>query len=75
MKTWLTLAEAAGVAGRTERTIRNWIESGELQARHGRFLRDDVLAAERRMRRKVGRPRKLQTPKIQTETFPRDRDI
>lgn len=58
MKTWLTLAEAADAAGRTERTIRNWIAAGELEVHHGRFMRDKVLATERRMRRKVGRPRK-----------------
>lgn len=58
MKIWLTLAEAADVAGRTERTIRNWVDAGELRPRHGRFMRDDVLATERRMRRKVGRPRR-----------------
>jgi hypothetical protein len=58
MKVWLTLAEAADVARRTERTIRNWVDAGELVPRHGRYLRDEVLAAERRMRLKVGRPRK-----------------
>lgn len=36
MKIWLTLAEAADTAGRTERTIRNWIDAGELNPRHGR---------------------------------------
>lgn len=59
MKIWLTLPEAADVAGRTERTIRNWIDAGELVPRHGRFVRDEVLATEQRMRRKVGRPRKM----------------
>lgn len=58
MKIWLTLAEAADAAGRTERTIRNWVASGELNPRQGRYMRDEVLAAEQRMRRKVGRPRK-----------------
>lgn len=58
MKIWLTLAEAADVAGRTERTIRNWVDAGELNPRHGRYMRDEVLATEQRMRRKVGRPRK-----------------
>lgn len=58
MKIWLTLTEAAEVAGRTERTIRNWVDANELTPRHGRFKRDEVLAAERRMRRRVGRPRK-----------------
>lgn len=58
MKIWLTLAEAADVAGRTERTIRNWVDANELTPLHGRFMRDEVPAAEQRMRRKVGRPRK-----------------
>lgn len=58
MKVWLTLAEAADAAGRTERTIRNWVNAGELKPRYGRFMRDEVLAAEQRMRRRVGRPRK-----------------
>ncbi len=58
MKIWLTLAEAAGVARRTERTIRNWVEAGELEPRYGRFRRDDVLAAEKRMRQRIGRPKK-----------------
>ena len=58
MKIWLTLAEAAEVAGRTERTIRNWVDADELKPRYGRFLREEVLAAEQRMRRRVGRPRK-----------------
>lgn len=58
MKIWLTLAEAADVAGRTERTIRNWVDANELTPRHGRFMRDEVLAAEQRMRGRVGRPRK-----------------
>ncbi|AZS46658.1 DNA-binding protein [Microbacterium oxydans] len=58
MKEWLTLREAAAVAGRTERTIRNWIAAGELSQKYGRFARDEVLAVEKRMRRRVGRPRK-----------------
>ena len=57
MKIWLTLAEAAEAAGRTERTIRNWVNAGELVPRFGRFIKDDVLATEQRMRRKIGRPR------------------
>lgn len=58
MKVWLTLAEAAGVAGRPERTVRNWVDAGELTPRHGRYMRDQVLDTERRMRRRIGRPRK-----------------
>ncbi|KTR76173.1 hypothetical protein NS234_12140 [Microbacterium oxydans] len=58
MKVWLTLAEAAAVAGRTERSIRNWVEAGELELRYGRFKRDEVLATEKRMRQRIGRPKK-----------------
>lgn len=65
MKTWLTLGEAAQVAGRTERTIRNWVDAGELSPRQGRYMRDEVLAAEQRMRRKIGRPRKEKGVPIQ----------
>lgn len=57
MKIWLTLSEAAEVAGRTERTIRNWVNASEIMPQYGRFMRDEVLATEQRMRRKVGRPR------------------
>lgn len=63
MKIWLTLAEAATVAGRTERTVRNWVKAGEIVPVYGRFVRDEVLATERRMRRRVGRP-----PKVRSET-------
>lgn len=64
MKIWLTLAEAADVAGRTERTIRNWVDAGVLKSPvPGRFQRDAVLAAERTMRRRVGRPRKIKGEK------------
>lgn len=58
MKIWLTLQEAAHVAGRTERTIRNWVTAQELTPRYGRFMREEVLATERRMRARVGRPRR-----------------
>ena len=56
MKIWLTLAEAADAAGRTERTIRNWVSTGELRRHHGLFDRQEVLGAEKRMRGRVGRP-------------------
>lgn len=58
MKIWLTLAETATAAGRTERTIRNWVEAGELEPRYGRFKRDEVLTTEKRMRKRIGRPKK-----------------
>ena len=57
-KQWLTLSEAAVVAQRSERTIRNWVRGDELVPLHGRFKREDVLSVEQRMRRKIGRPRK-----------------
>jgi predicted transcriptional regulator len=56
MTVWVTLKEAAKVAGRTERTIRNWVAAGELTPRYRLFDRDDVLASEQRMRRRIGRP-------------------
>lgn len=57
MKVWLTLTEAADVANRSERTIRNWVRDGVLQSRvGGRFARDEVLRAEQAMRNRVGRP-------------------
>lgn len=55
---WLTIAQAAVRAGRTERTIRNWIAAGELTPLVGRFRESDVVRAEHRMRAKRGRPRK-----------------
>lgn len=57
MKVWLTVADAADVANRSERTIRNWVRDGALAPRvRGLFARDDVLAAERQMRNGRGRP-------------------
>lgn len=45
-KQWLTLSEAAIVARRSERTIRNWVRDGVLRpAARGMFGRDAVLAA------------------------------
>ncbi|WP_136051187.1 hypothetical protein [Microbacterium sp. K36] len=65
MKTWLTLAEAAerirtdGTArASAERRIRRWVDAGELKPIAGRFLVVDVLAAEKAMRSRRGRPRK-----------------
>lgn len=56
-KRWLSLAEAAQVAGRSERTMRNWVRDGVLIPRaRGVYARDDVLRAESRMRNKAGRP-------------------
>lgn len=65
MNTWLTLAEAAeriraeGTAlASAERRIRRWVEAGELKPLAGRFRAADVLAAEKLMRSRRGRPRK-----------------
>lgn len=65
MKTWLTLSEAAerirveGTAlASAERRIRRWVESGDLIPLAGRFRAADVLATEKKMRSRRGRPRK-----------------
>jgi hypothetical protein len=65
MKTWLTLTEAADriraestALASAERRIRRWVEAGELQPIAGRFRTKDVLATEKRMRSRRGRPRK-----------------
>lgn len=56
-KRWLTLPEAAIVAHRSERTLRNWMKDGVLRpAARGMFDRNVVLAAERKMRNRRGRP-------------------
>lgn len=54
---WLTLAEAAERVGRDERTIRRWVEREELAPMMGRFREADLIATEKRMRSRVGRPR------------------
>ena len=57
MKVWLTAGEAADVANRSERTIRNWVRDGVLLPHAaGLFRREDVLRAEQRMRKRRGRP-------------------
>lgn len=57
VKRWLTLPEAAIVAHRSERTLRNWVRDGVLRpAARGMFDRDVVLAVERKMRNRRGRP-------------------
>lgn len=65
MKTWLTLTEAAEhiqgdvALASAERRIRRWVAAGELTQLAGRFLLSDVLAAEKRMRGRRGRPSKV----------------
>lgn len=50
-KRWLSLAEAAQVAHRSERTMRNWVRDGVLKpAAAGIFARDAVLAAAKQMK-------------------------
>lgn len=64
MKTWLTLTEAAqriqgdAALASAERRIRRWVDSGDLRPLAGRFRAADVLATEKRMRARRGRPRK-----------------
>lgn len=56
-KRWLSLTEAAQVAHRSERTMRNWVRDGVLKpAAAGIFARDAVLAAEKLMKNRRGRP-------------------
>lgn len=68
MKTWLTLTEAAkriqgdAALASAERRIRRWVESGDLKPVAGRFRAADVLATERKMRSRRGRPRKRDAP-------------
>jgi len=66
MKTWLTLTEAAerirtdGTAlASAERRVRRWVDAGELTPLAGRFRAADVLATEKKMRSRRGRPRKV----------------
>lgn len=64
MKIWLTLAEAAqriqgdAALSSAERRIRRWVAAGELRMVHGHFRAEEVLATEKRMRSRRGRPRK-----------------
>ncbi|MFJ2502567.1 hypothetical protein [Microbacterium sp. NPDC087592] len=64
MSTWLTLTEAAkriqgdAALASAERRIRRWVESGDLKPLAGRFRAADVLATEKKMRSRRGRPRK-----------------
>lgn len=54
-KRWLTSEEAADVAKRSERTLRNWVRDGVLNAPvRGFYDRELVIAAEQKVRR--GRP-------------------
>lgn len=68
MSRWLTLAEAAkriqgdAAQASAERRIRRWVEAGELRPLAGRFRAEDVLAAEKHMRARRGRPRKAPRP-------------
>lgn len=55
---WLTLKDAAARVGKTERTIRNWVSWGELKPQMGRFSERELLAVEKAMRGRRGRPPK-----------------
>lgn len=56
---WLSLPEAAVRVGRSQRTIRRWIESRHLTPILGRVRESTLLEADALMRSKIGRPRKL----------------
>ncbi|MDR6142058.1 hypothetical protein QE375_001612 [Microbacterium foliorum] len=56
-KRWLNISEAADIAKRSERTMRNWVRDGVLKpALPGIFDRDAVLAAAKLMKNRRGRP-------------------
>ncbi|WP_431792724.1 helix-turn-helix domain-containing protein [Microbacterium paraoxydans] len=56
-KRWLNITEAADIAKRSERTMRNWVRDGVLRPTlPGVFDRDAVLAAAKLMRNRRGRP-------------------
>lgn len=64
--TELSVAEAAGFAGVSDRTIRNWINDGELEARNtpqGRKVRKDAVASL--LREKGYAPPELETIVVQ----------
>lgn len=58
---YLTIAAAAELVGKSERQIRRYVEQGLLAQVHPsvkRFREEDVRRAERTARNRVGRPRK-----------------
>lgn len=57
----LTRAQAAVRVGRSQRTIRNWQMRG-LRTLAGLIPEGDLLEYDRRMRERVGRPRKAGRP-------------
>ncbi len=58
---WLTLDECAERIGKSRRTLRVWVQNGELKPMLGRVRESDLLATEKRMRERMhrGRPKKL----------------
>lgn len=58
----LTIKDAAARIGKSQKTIYNWINAGELNPLRQFILLSDLLNAERKMSSKRGRPRKSDTP-------------
>ena len=56
---WLTVAEAAVRVGRSERTVYRWADGGHVVILLGRVAETQLLEADRAMRRRRGRPRKV----------------
>jgi transposase len=54
----LTIAEAAQITGKSKRTIYGWIQRGELKPIRSYIDLDELLATEKKMAEKRGRPRK-----------------
>lgn len=47
---WVSLAEAARITARSDRTIRRWVQQGFLSPVVGQVKRAQVLEVDRRMR-------------------------
>lgn len=58
MTTWHTITDAAHRVKRSPRTIRRWIEDKHLKAYLGRVKEEELLDVDRKMRGRVGRPKK-----------------
>lgn len=56
MSGWLTRKQAAARVKRSERTIRRWEEAG-LRTFHGLFRESELVAMDKEMRSRVGRPK------------------
>lgn len=56
---WLTIEEAAERVDRSTDTIYRWVRDGHLFRPYTRVSEAQLLEVDVRMRRRIGRPRKL----------------